>query len=78
MLTMCNIGFAKDYALNGPINDYSNILSEKDKSQLTQSLIDEYKKSGTQVAVLIIDSIDGQSIEEFQYFLNYILLFIIR
>lgn len=65
MLTMCNIGFAKDYALNGPINDYSNILSEKDKSQLTQSLMDEYKKSGTQVAVLIIDSLDGQSIEEF-------------
>lgn len=65
MLTICNIGFAKDYVLNGPINDYSNILSEKDKSQLTQSLMDEYKKSGTQVAVLIIDSLDGQSIEEF-------------
>lgn len=64
-LTICNFSFAKDYALIGPLNDYSGILSNEDKTQLDKTLMDEYKKSGTQVAVLIVDTLDGQAIEDF-------------
>ena len=46
-----------------PIVDQTNTLTNEQKSQLAQKIADERKKSGNQIAILMIPSLQGESIE---------------
>lgn len=47
-----------------PINDYANVLSQSDKNMVADKIIELKNATGVQLGVLIIDMLDGTSIEE--------------
>jgi uncharacterized protein len=53
--------------LTGRVVDEAGILSDATKAQLTASLAAEEKKSGTQIVVVTIKSLQGTPIETFGY-----------
>jgi uncharacterized membrane protein YgcG len=56
---------ASDYSLSSPVNDYAKLLSIKEKELLTTILMDQYKKTNTQIAILTVNTLEGNSIEDF-------------
>jgi uncharacterized protein len=57
-----------DYpALTGRVVDGAGILTEETKAQLTASLAAEEKRSGTQIVVVTLKSLEGTPIETFGY-----------
>ena len=52
-------------ALKGKVNDYGNILSSPTEQQLDAVLSDLERKDSTQIVVLTIKSLEGDSIEDF-------------
>jgi uncharacterized protein len=51
--------------LTGRVVDQTGTLSSGDIAQLTQTLADLEKRKGSQIAVLIVPSTDGEAIEQF-------------
>lgn len=51
--------------LRGHVNDYANLLSPGASQQLEQSLTDFERSDSTQIVVLTIDSLEGESLEEY-------------
>ncbi|HGY5298548.1 TPA: YgcG family protein, partial [Aeromonas salmonicida] len=54
-------------ALSGRVVDEANLMSRKQAHQLTQQLASFEKRSGIQLVVVSIDSLDGETIEEYGY-----------
>lgn len=50
--------------LVGPVNDYAEILSETTKLTLGQKLITHHNKTGVQIAILTVKTIDSMAIED--------------
>src|SRR5215471_747891 len=51
--------------LTGRVVDQTGTLSSDDIAQLTQSLADLEQRKGSQIAVLIVPTTDGEAIEQF-------------
>lgn len=51
--------------LRGHVNDYAKLLSSGTLQQLEQSLTDFERSDSTQIVVLTIDSLEGESLEEY-------------
>src|SRR5215813_5229309 len=51
--------------LTGRVVDQTGTLSSGDIAQLTQTLADLEKRKGSQIAVLIVPTTDGEAIEQF-------------
>lgn len=47
------------------VNDYANVLSYETKNYIQESSSDLYKKDGTQIVVVTVPSLDGESIESY-------------
>jgi uncharacterized protein len=61
-----SFGYCLDVpALNGRINDHAGLLSEKNESELTAYLAEYEHESGNQIAVLTIQSLHGENLEEY-------------
>ncbi|MGL4505914.1 MAG: TPM domain-containing protein, partial [Aeromonas sobria] len=54
-------------ALSGRVVDEAALMSRKQAHQLTQQLTAFEKRSGIQLVVVSIDSLDGETIEEYGY-----------
>ncbi|MGY4026196.1 TPM domain-containing protein [Aeromonas rivuli] len=54
-------------ALSGQVVDEAHLMSRKQAHQLTQQLAAFEKRSGIQLVVVSIDSLDGNTIEEYGY-----------
>lgn len=52
-------------ALSSPVIDQANILSTREKSALGSKILDIYKSNGPQIQILIIEALQGNSIEEY-------------
>lgn len=52
-------------ALSGRVNDYAGIISPEAEARIEQTLAALERDKGAQVAVLTIDSLDGESLEEY-------------
>ena len=51
--------------LSGRVNDYANVLPAKDRAKLEKLLSDYETETSHQVAVLTVESLHGESIEDF-------------
>lgn len=51
--------------LKGHVNDYANVLSSNEKSTLENFLTEFEKKTSTQVALLTIESLQGENLEDY-------------
>jgi uncharacterized protein len=52
-------------ALKGRVNDYAGMMSAAVRAQLEKELQDFERSDSTQIAILTIDSLEGESLEEF-------------
>lgn len=52
-------------AMNGPVNDNAGLISSSDEAKLSEYLNRINDKTGIQLAVLTIDSLDGNAIEAY-------------
>lgn len=50
-------------AMNGPVNDYVGLLDSREKQTLTTMLMNVQQQTSSQVALLIIPSLQGESLE---------------
>src|SRR6185295_3742767 len=50
--------------LNRPVNDFAGVLTAGGKEQIAKTVVELKKATGAQVGVLIVDTLDGTSIEE--------------
>lgn len=58
--------FAKNIPkLTEPVIDQSGALSTEFKNNLNEKLKEEFKKSGRQIQILLVDSLDGEPIENY-------------
>ena len=53
--------------LSGRVVDEAALMSRKQAHQLTQQLAAFEKRSGIQLVVVSVDSLDGETIEEYGY-----------
>jgi len=51
--------------LRGRVNDYANLLSPGASQRLEQALVDFERSDSTQIVVLTINSLEGESLEEY-------------
>lgn len=51
-------------ALKNPVNDYANVLTRAGKERVATDIINLKKETGAQAGVLIVNTLDGSSIEE--------------
>ena len=51
--------------LQSRVNDYANVISQSDKSQLESLLYSLENSTGIQIAVLTIDSLEGEDLEDY-------------
>lgn len=51
--------------LQSRVNDYANVISQSDKSQLESLLYSLENSTGIQIAVLTIDSLEGENLEDY-------------
>lgn len=51
--------------LNGRVNDYANVLSTQQRSELNQKLKAFEDSSSTQIVILIMPSLEGENLEEY-------------
>lgn len=59
--------FASDFVvpeLNNPVNDYAGVLTSSGKERIAEEIVKLKQETGAQAGVLIIDTLDGNSIEE--------------
>jgi uncharacterized protein len=49
--------------MNGPVNDYVGLLDSREKQTLTSMLMNVQQQTSSQVALLIIPSLEGESLE---------------
>ena len=52
-------------AMNGPVNDYAELLNSAEKRQLTDFLTNLSDTKGIQIAVLTLPSLEGDDLESF-------------
>jgi uncharacterized protein len=52
-------------ALAGRVNDHAGLLDERTRERIEQKLADFERESGSQVAVLTLPSLEGESLEDF-------------
>ena len=55
--------FAKDIPSLLPVVDQAGLLSRQDRAKLTNSLIQIKKQTGNEIAVLTVNSLEGESID---------------
>jgi uncharacterized protein len=71
LLALAVIGVAGEVAakdvpfLAGRVNDYAAMIPQKVQDAITATLTDLEKKTGAQVAVLTVDSLDGEPLEDY-------------
>lgn len=72
------IGIKNSFAVLEPtrefyVNDYANILSDETESFIIENSVELNNKTGAQIVVVTIKSLDGQEIEDYAYelFNNY-------
>lgn len=66
MLLTAYASFAVDVPyLSGRVNDYAEVLSSQTRSSVSEKLLMHEKKTGNQVVVLTISTLEGESIEEY-------------
>ncbi|MBO5608253.1 MAG: TPM domain-containing protein [Treponema sp.] len=53
------------YNLSGPVMDTAHVISDKTFTELTDFLLDLENKTGLQIAVLTVESLDGDSLNDF-------------
>lgn len=51
-------------ALPNPVNDYANVLTRAGKEKIATDIVNLKKTTGAQAGVLIVNSLDGSSVEE--------------
>ena len=51
-------------ALPNPVNDYANVLTRAGKERIATDIVNLKKATGAQAGVLIVNSLDGSSVEE--------------
>lgn len=51
-------------SLKNPVNDYANVLTSSGKEKIAREVVRLKQETGAQVGVLIVESLDGDSIEE--------------
>lgn len=51
-------------ALPNPVNDYSNVLTVDGKEKIASAIVQLKKDTGAQAGVLIVDTLNGDSVEE--------------
>lgn len=51
--------------LRGRVNDYANIIKRDDKAQIEEMLVNIESKTGAQIAVLTLKTLEDESLEEF-------------
>jgi uncharacterized protein len=54
-----------EYSESGLVIDHENILTEEEKKELNQRLLDFEQNTGIEIAVVTVDDLGGKSIEEF-------------
>lgn len=54
----------QNYGLTGPVNDFAGVLSSTENQKLTQFLLDQEQKTGNQLVILIVQKLEGQTIEQ--------------
>ncbi|MDA3938991.1 MAG: TPM domain-containing protein [Spirochaetia bacterium] len=64
-ITAANLVSLEVPALKGYVNDYANILSSSEEQQIAQILANMEKTTTAQGALLIIPTLDGDSLESF-------------
>ncbi|MCX6807766.1 MAG: TPM domain-containing protein [Patescibacteria group bacterium] len=65
-LALANAVFAVDLpAPSGFVNDFAGILKDTEKTQIENFLQDFRTKTGSEIAVVIIKTLDGQAIEDY-------------
>ena len=52
-------------ALKGPVNDYAGVLEEADVKRLNDMLLEREKETGTQIVLLTVPSLEGDTVESF-------------
>ncbi|WP_372652845.1 YgcG family protein [Halobacteriovorax sp.] len=57
--------FAKDVPTLRPVVDQAGLLSQRAVSGLTAALVDIKKQTTNEIAILTVDSLEGESIEEY-------------
>ncbi len=68
LCVLASPGLAKDVPfLSGRVNDLAGIIPEPTRQQIENELKAYEAESGAQVAVLTVDSLDGDSLEEFSH-----------
>ena len=56
---------AKEVPTLLPVVDQAGVLSRQDQSQLTNALVQIKKRTGNEVAILIVSSLEGEAIEDY-------------
>ena len=69
LIVICSLTI-KSLAIVSPtsdfyVNDYADVLSTETENYIMNANIDLQKKTGAQVVVVTVTSLDGQSIEEY-------------
>ena len=49
--------------LEGPVNDYAQVISPEQQNRIREFLLNEEKKTSNQIVVLTVNSLDGEDIE---------------
>lgn len=57
----------KNIAYDGPVTDLAGLLSSDEERELEQKIIGYRDKSGNEIGVLIVQSLEGAAIEDFSY-----------
>ena len=65
LLLSSNLFAAKIPALKGYVNDYANVVSQRDEQEITDYLSSLENTTGIQIAVLTMPSLDGEDISSF-------------
>lgn len=64
LITLVSV-FAEEIAIKGFVSDYSNILTNEEKQQITQIAQSIYTSGKAEYAIVIVNSTQGQNIEDY-------------
>jgi uncharacterized protein len=62
----CSVTFGLDVpGYTGYLNDYADLLSKSERQKLESRLVEYEKLTSNEIAILIVESLDGENLEEF-------------
>jgi uncharacterized protein len=66
LLVFCSVASAIDVPhYTGYVNDYAGLLDKSDREKLESRLVEYEKLTSNEIAILIVESLDGENLEEF-------------